>query len=282
MAETANLKLVTPDASSVLIPLHSHFAVLAGTVDQAITDRFQYKILSYDTIADRDAVYVESTGLGVDPAQNKPALVDGDLCYIRSNKRYYIWNVNTTGTNGWIQLVKRFVFTSLANRDAVLAEDIANGDSCYVSDIGVDYVWNNGAWDGGSWKSWTPTITGTLTLGTGGTAVYYYSKQGKTVHVRAKITFGTSPAMTSATFSLPVNAHSNYTASNDGGGYLSASKGGNLYAGVVRISNGNTLIPSAYTTGGQGAIATITGTAFNGTGWASGDYISFSATYEAA
>jgi hypothetical protein len=146
MAQTSNLKLVSPDASSVLIPLHSHFAVLAGGVDQAITDRFQYKILAYETVADRDAVYTESTGLPVDVNSSKPALVDGDLCYIRQNKRYYIWNVNSTGTNSWTQTLKRFYFSSIANRDAYLAEDIMEGDTCYVTDVDINYTWNGSVW----------------------------------------------------------------------------------------------------------------------------------------
>jgi hypothetical protein len=146
MAQTSNLKLISPDASSVLIPLHSHFAVLASGVDQAITDRFQYKILAYETVADRDAVYTESTGLPVDVNSSKPALVDGDICYIRQNKRYYIWNVNTTGTNSWIQTLKRFTFSSIANRDAHLAEDTTEGDTCYVTDVDIDFVWDGSAW----------------------------------------------------------------------------------------------------------------------------------------
>jgi hypothetical protein len=161
-------------------------------------------------------------------------------------------------------------------------EDITTGDTCYVTAIDVEYVWNGSSWDGGAWKSWTPTVTGTLTLGSGGSASYAFSKQGKTIIVRGKITFGTSPAMSSVTLSLPVNASSAYTASNDGGGILTASKSGSLYAGVVRISSGTTLIPSSYTSTGLGAIATISGSSFNANAFASGDYISFSATYEAA
>jgi hypothetical protein len=283
MSETANLKLISPDASSVLIPLHSHFAVLASGVDQAITDRFQYKILSYQTENDlKTKDYVEATGLPVDINSAKPPLVDGDVGYVRQNKRYYIWNVNSSGTNSWIQTSKRFIFSNIANRDLMLAEDIAIGDNCYVTDIGVEYVWNGSSWDGGAWKSWTPTVTGTLTLGSGGSASYAFSKQGKTITVRGKIIFGTGGTMSSATLSLPVNAISAYSASNDGGGMLTASKSGSLYAGVVRISNGTTLIPSSYTAAGLGAIATISASSFNANAFASGDYISFSATYEAA
>jgi hypothetical protein len=145
MAQTANLKLVSPDASSVLIPLHSHFAVLASSVDQAVTDRFQYKILAYNTTGDRDAVYTESTGLPVDINSSKPALTDGDICYIRQNKRYFIWNLNgATGT--WTQTLKRFTFSNNANRDLMSSEDIAVGDGCYVVDTGLDFVYDGSTW----------------------------------------------------------------------------------------------------------------------------------------
>jgi hypothetical protein len=146
MSETANLKLISPDASSVLIPLHSHFAVLASGVDEAITNRFQYKILAYETTGDRDAAYTELTGIPVEANSNKPNLADGDVCYIRANKRYYIWNVNASGTNSWVQTLKRFTFTNAANRDLMLPEDIAAGDTCYVVDSGLDFVWEGSAW----------------------------------------------------------------------------------------------------------------------------------------
>lgn len=145
MAETSTLKLVSPDASSVLIPLHSHFATLASSVEQAVTDRFQYKILAYNTTGDRDAVYTESTGLAVDVNSSRPALVDGDICYIRQNKRYFIWNLNGA-TGAWTQTLKRFTFTNNANRDLMSNEDIAVGDGCYVVDSGQDFVYDGSTW----------------------------------------------------------------------------------------------------------------------------------------
>jgi hypothetical protein len=143
MAETATLKLVSPDASSVLIPLHSHFATLASSVEQAITDRFQYKILVFATDGDRNTAYPNSTGIPADTS--KPTLVDGDICYVRLNKRYFIWNVNNT-IGSWTETLKKFTFTNTANRDAMLPEDITVGDACYVVDSGLDYVYDGSAW----------------------------------------------------------------------------------------------------------------------------------------
>jgi len=146
MAQTANLKLVSPDASSVLVPLHSHFAVLASGVDKAIIDRFQYKTLVYETENElKTKDYTESTGIPINDS-SKPALVDGDVGYVRQNKRYYIWNVNTTGTNSWTPVLKRLVFSNIATRDIYLPEDITEGDSCYVTEIDTEFAWDGAAW----------------------------------------------------------------------------------------------------------------------------------------
>jgi hypothetical protein len=40
----------------------------------------------------------------------------------------------------------RFTFSSIANRDAYLAEDITEGDTCYVTDVDIDFVWDGAAW----------------------------------------------------------------------------------------------------------------------------------------
>ncbi len=178
MAQTANLKLITPDASSVLIPLHSHFAVLASGVDEAITNRFQYKILSFETTAARDLAYSPTTGLAID-GTNKPALVDGDVCYIRDQKRYFIWNVNG-GTSAWALTLKRFHFATLTDRDAMPSADIAEGDTCYVADIDVNYTWDGTYWYPTSQQStlrkmdtgytYVPQFSGSILTGTFATA----------------------------------------------------------------------------------------------------------------
>lgn len=153
MSETSNLKIVAPDASSVLVPLHAHFKGLADTVDQAIVDRFQVKNLSFETTTARDLVYTETTGQPTAGNTDKPALVDGDVCYVRENKRYFVWNENS-GNDNWMQISKRLYFASAAARDSALAEDIAQGDTCYVADSGLDFVW-----DGSSWKSATSVMS---------------------------------------------------------------------------------------------------------------------------
>lgn len=150
MSETSNLKIVAPDANSVLVPLHSHFAALASSVDKGVTDRFQVKHLSYLTTELRDAEYNASganAGKPVDETTGKPDLVDGDMCLVIANKRQYIWNVNTsTSTKGWMLVAKRFVFASISERNAMLGEDIYEGDSCYITDLDKSYNYDGSSW----------------------------------------------------------------------------------------------------------------------------------------
>jgi hypothetical protein len=145
MSETPNLKIVAPDASSVLVPLHAHFKGLADTVDQAITDRFQVKNLSFENDTARLAMYEETTGLPKTGFEDKPALVDGDVCYVREGKRYFIWNQNA-GNDNWMQVSKRLNFSSTSVRDSALGEDLAEGDTCYCNDVNTEFTWSGSAW----------------------------------------------------------------------------------------------------------------------------------------
>jgi hypothetical protein len=145
MSETSNLKIVAPDANSVLVPLHSHFAALASSTDQAITDRFQVKHLRYETIALRDEEYNSTTGEPVDETTGKPPLADGDMCTVLANKRQFIWNVNPSTTT-WMPVTKQFLFTNKSERDAMLGEDIYEGDTCYVSDLDRSYIYDGAFW----------------------------------------------------------------------------------------------------------------------------------------
>jgi hypothetical protein len=197
MSETANLKIVAPDAKSVLVPLHSHFAALASTVDDAVTSRFQIKQLRYETDSQRTADY-DSSG----KSSGKPDLADGDMCLVNSKKRQFFWNFN--GTSGaWQPVAKRFVFASISERDALSVEDVFEGDSCYVTEVDLDFVYINGAWDGGVWKDWTSTVTGWT-----GAVVNYarYRQHGKTVHYQIKIT-GVGNAPAACTISAPVTGN---------------------------------------------------------------------------
>jgi hypothetical protein len=201
MSETSNLKIVAPDANSVLVPLHSHFAALASSTDQAITDRFQVKHLRYETIALRDEEYNSTTGEPVDETTGKPPLVDGDMCTILLNKRQFVWNVNPSSTT-WMAMAKQFIFGSISERDAMLGEDLYEGDSCYVSDIDQFCYWTGSEWIG-EWKAWTPTVAGW----TGSTVNYArYRQDGKNIYYEIKITGGASaPSAMTITPPVPPN-----------------------------------------------------------------------------
>lgn len=154
MAETTNYKIISPNAESILIPLHSHFAVLADSVDKAIADRFQYKTLYFASDTDRINAY-DSNGVHQTDS-SKPNLVDGDVCYVNAGKRYYIWNVTTDRTSSWTPVLKRLEFDSIGNsgttnvvhRDAFSVSDLVKGDTCFVKDIETEFYF-----DGAAWKS---------------------------------------------------------------------------------------------------------------------------------
>jgi hypothetical protein len=175
MSETSNLKIVAPDANSVLVPLHSHFATLASSVDKAVTDRFQVKNLRFETITQRDSDPNDSYGSDGKPtnaALGKPDLVDGDMCIINQNKRQFIWNFNGS-TGSWMPLTKRFTFASISERDAMPGADLYDGDSCYVTDNTVDqtFIWNGSAWvpDYGRAAYFVGKQTSTISAATAGT-----------------------------------------------------------------------------------------------------------------
>ena len=146
MSETTNLKIVAPDANSVLVPLHSHFAALASSVDKGVTDRLQLKYLRYETVDARDEEYNNATGVAVDATTGKPDLVDGDRCLIVANKREYVWNVNPLSGTGWMLQSKQFTFDSKTVMDAVLPEDLYEGDTAYLRDVDQVYLWDGSAW----------------------------------------------------------------------------------------------------------------------------------------
>lgn len=151
MSETPTLKIVSPDPDSVLVPLNSHFEALASTTEKAIIDRFQTKDLYFETIEARNQAYSETTGLPLLDA-TKPALTDGDICYIKQGHRFFVWNVDATSSS-WTRLLKRLEFSSIGTsggtstqRDAYLSDNLVPGDTCYVSEIKTEFYWDGNSW----------------------------------------------------------------------------------------------------------------------------------------
>lgn len=182
------------------------------------------------------------------------------------------------------QAVMTFTTTSAA--DTALGANKSKGMLVYATSNDFIYAWNGAAWipfasalgsgSGymGAWTGYTPTLTG-ITLGNGTTA-FTFVQQGKTVHVRGRLTFGSTTAVTgAASISLPVTATSvNFVPS------LTARAGGLDYA-MLPIATVNTVGINALGSAGAYANRVTVSNLIPGT-WTTNDFITLSATYEAA
>jgi len=182
------------------------------------------------------------------------------------------------------QSVMRFSTTSAA--DTALGATKAEGMVIYATSNDTLYAYNGAAWipfatalgSGtgymGAWAGYTPTLTG-ITLGNGSVS-FTYVEQGKTVHVRGRVTFGSTTSVTgAASISLPKSAVSaNFVAS------LTARAGGTDYA-MLPISTTTTIGVNALGSSGTYTNRVTVSSTVPGT-WTTNDYITFSATYEAA
>jgi len=182
------------------------------------------------------------------------------------------------------QSVMRFSTTSAA--DTALGANKAEGMVIYATSNEFLYAYNGAAWvpfgsavgSGtgymGAWTGYTPTLTG-ITLGSG-TVAFTWIQQGKTIHVRGRFTFGSTSAVTgAASISLPVTAvAANFVAN------LTARAGGVDYM-MLPISTTTTIGVNALGSAGAYTNRTTISNLIPGT-WTTNDFITFSATYEAA
>lgn len=182
------------------------------------------------------------------------------------------------------QAVMTFTTTSAA--DTALGANKTEGMLVYATSNEFLYAWNGAAWipfasalgsgNGymGAWVGYTPTFTG-ITVGNG-TSAFTYVQQGKTVHVRGRFTFGSTSAVTgAASISLPVTAVAVNFVPN-----LTARAGGVDYA-MLPIATTTTIGVNALGSAGAYTNRTTLSNLIPGT-WTTNDYITFSATYEAA
>lgn len=182
------------------------------------------------------------------------------------------------------QAVMTFTTTSAA--DTALGANKTEGMVIYATASEFLYAYNGAAWipfasalgsgNGymGAWVGYTPTFTG-ITVGNGTTA-FTYVQQGKTVHVRGRFTFGSTSAVTgAASISLPVTAVAANFVPN-----LTARAGGTDYA-MLPIATTTTIGVNALGSAGAYTNRTTLSNLIPGT-WAAADFITFSATYEAA
>jgi len=182
------------------------------------------------------------------------------------------------------QSVMKFAATS--NADTALGATKAEGMIVYATSNDTLYAYNGAAWipfatalgSGtgymGAWQGYTPTLTG-ITLGNGSVS-FTFVEHGKTVHVRGRVTFGTTTVVTgAASISLPKTAVSANFVAN-----LTARAGGLDYA-MLPIATTTTIGVNALGSAGAYANRVTLSALIPGT-WTNSDFITFSATYEAA
>lgn len=136
-----------------------------------------------------------------------------------------------------------------------------------------------------AWTAYTPTTTN-VTIGTGGVVAGWYTAIGKTVFVKIKATFGTTPSLgTGPTFSLPVGYNSVNTTFDSGmmTGLSNILTSGVNYPGIVTL-NTNTVQPYYYNITAATNTPARVGqfTATTPAAVASGNIIYMQFTYEAA
>jgi hypothetical protein len=182
------------------------------------------------------------------------------------------------------QSVMRFSTPSAA--DTALGANKAEGMVIYATSNEFLYAYNGAAWvpfgsavgSGtgymGAWTGYTPTLTG-ITLGSG-TVAFTWIRQGNTVRVRGRFTFGAGSGVTGAvSISLPATAVSANWVPN-----VSARAAGADYGMLGIAATGSV---GVHALGSAGAyINRVTTSSTIPATWTSGDYITFSATYEAA
>jgi len=139
-----------------------------------------------------------------------------------------------------------------------------------------------------AWQSWTPSFTA-LTVGNG-TLSAYYLQNGKTVHFRIYLIFGSTTSLPSATdvySTLPVNASSNYPNATGGFnpiGQTSFWNGTSQFMGPLlyyQNANPNKVLWNLYSVSGTSIITKAYDTA-NGLTNATGNIAYAQGFYEAA
>lgn len=133
----------------------------------------------------------------------------------------------------------------------------------------------------GAWQSWAPTLSGGWLNGNG-TWEAFYTQIGKTVHVDAAFTLGsTTTKGTTLTMSLPVTAKRPGTNTSRTIGNAIAFLGSGFHA-LTMLQNATTTVTLyAINSGSAYAQAASITTAIPAT-WVTGDRLHVSLTYEAA
>lgn len=129
-----------------------------------------------------------------------------------------------------------------------------------------------------AWNAWTPTLTN-LTQGTGAVTQAYYARIGKTVVAQVYVTLGTGPTVGGQFgISLPVNAASANRSLSIGTCFMRDSVGARSYSGTVFATTTEAKM-QAFNSAGTYAYQ-VSQAAAVPHAWTSGDYFSFTITYQ--
>lgn len=183
-------------------------------------------------------------------------------------------------------------FASAAARDSALTSVLTEGMVAYLKDVDQIMMYSGSAWENveqvGAWRSWTPTLTASVTnptLGTGSAAEGFYMKIGRTVIAQFAILFGSSGVNAGSgvyRIDLPVVATQRFTGigwHNVGDVRLVDFGSGEARASIGLNSTG--LITMTYPAAWPTGAATSVGAAAPWT-WAATDQMHGRLIYEAA
>ena len=174
--------------------------------------------------------------------------------------------------------------TQGANIAAVVNGDIDNANISATAAISTTKLASDGFL--GSWQSWTPAYAtaGALTVGNG-TVVARHVQIGKTVHAEYKLTFGSSTAIGSGSFELPVPMSTTYADNvsyiGTGNGYDTSANEGYPFFWRVNSVTDSAIRPIAIDSSSTSAQTTGISSSVPFT-WTTGDVLQMSVTYEAA
>jgi hypothetical protein len=138
----------------------------------------------------------------------------------------------------------------------------------------------------GSWQAWSPSYTN-LTVGNG-TVVARYTEVGKLVVAWWELVWGTTTSIDAGNplISMPVTASSSYTATRQGlGNAVILDSGTATYTGLVRLESTTNFSIASLTANSHTGTVHIRRPSISATSphtFGDGDFIGFTATYEAA
>jgi len=184
--------------------------------------------------------------------------------------------LTASDVNTYLMQQSTMVFASTTARDAAITSP-SEGMVAYTSDTDTYWYYNGTAWatllNAGAWTSFTPSWTN-LTVGNA-TNTGAYCLIGKTCHVRAKITLGTTSSVGSnPNMTLPV------TAKTGAGAQGHAILDGGYFGPVFLSSTSVIQMRVIDTTSTYGSWALVTATV--PVTWASTKNIELYFTYEIA